>query len=397
MILQAGERTGAVLRRIALVATAVVTLSACNSNCEWGCPYPASTPEETAAAWKLLLAAPSLEVSAAETRVVAEELIRTATELVPGMTFGIGISEPQRGSGCGMPFEQTEGTRLGVHASSDADGVRMRGEVWPVFAERAEAAAARSGRITAALSPSSSPMPKERAWFPGEDKNATLRIRYNAGSVELHIWTPCRLSNRRDWRSGGIYGPDVPGWDPAPDWAVHAPFPIREYPRAPAQNWRNDPPNRPARVIFDPCTWIPDDLVVAAGLALPTRKRGGDTISNQPGQSTVFSCTFSGSVDVPGRRSVTGADIRVESSNIAFDAVVDKYAGKFENLVINDRVAIRPFDDDPDTCMIIMRTTVGSASVAVRHELDAVTEKLAPCDTALRTARIFESAIGVDN
>ncbi|WP_336086313.1 DUF3558 domain-containing protein [Nocardia sp. SSK8] len=141
---------------------------------------------------------------------------------------------------------------------------------------------------------------------------------------------------------------------------------------------------RPA-VVVDPCTWIPDDTIRALNLDPATRKRGRDLIA----EYSFLTCDFAANPPQEKWR------LRVDSGNVTLDEVRQKYAGKYENVDVNGREAVRTVKNGDPTCAIDIKTAVGYFGIEVADV--AGSGSATPCDKAMEYARALEPVIGDDN
>ncbi|MFJ1460056.1 DUF3558 domain-containing protein [Nocardia sp. N2S4-5] len=137
-------------------------------------------------------------------------------------------------------------------------------------------------------------------------------------------------------------------------------------------------------VVYDPCTWIPDDVIAGAGFDPGTRSRPGDQIA----EITFLICRFKSK---PRTLSVL-------SGNATWDEDLQKNRSWSEPLTVNGREAM--WVRDPglgDGCAIDLRTKVGVISVMSTLTLNGLSQNLQPCDGLLDIATAIEPTIGKDN
>ncbi|MFI5783739.1 DUF3558 domain-containing protein [Nocardia sp. NPDC051570] len=136
------------------------------------------------------------------------------------------------------------------------------------------------------------------------------------------------------------------------------------------------------KVTFDPCTWIPDDVIARAGYDPASRKRGRDMLA----EYTFLTCNFKS----PNRT------LQVDSGNVTWSEDRQKYTAA-TLLSINGRDALWTNDRTyPDMCEIHLRTTAGFVRVAaILTDKVSVTE-VNPCDGLQDTATAIEPTIGPD-
>ncbi|BCK58451.1 DUF3558 domain-containing protein [Nocardia wallacei] len=142
-------------------------------------------------------------------------------------------------------------------------------------------------------------------------------------------------------------------------------------------------PGRTA-VVFDPCTWIPDDSIVKAGFDPNSRTRGSD----QTGVQTFLACRFSSQPRL----------LTVMSGNVTWDEDLQKNSSRSEPISVNGREAM--WVHDPGIrrgCEIHMRTKVGFVDLLTTLTVDGAVQGLRPCDGLLEIATAIEPSIGKDN
>ncbi|MCM6777971.1 DUF3558 domain-containing protein [Nocardia sp. CDC159] len=152
------------------------------------------------------------------------------------------------------------------------------------------------------------------------------------------------------------------------------------------------PPTQPSRfitsrrpqVVFDPCTWIPEDAIAKAGYDPQSRTRGGDQIA----EDTFLICNFSSK-----QRTLS-----VLSGNVSWEEDLKKNSSWSEPITINGREAMWVRDPGlPIGCDIHLRTKAGFVDVGVTLTLSGRGELAKPCDGLLETATAIEPSIGKDN
>ncbi|WP_084161096.1 DUF3558 domain-containing protein [Nocardia sp. BMG51109] len=137
-------------------------------------------------------------------------------------------------------------------------------------------------------------------------------------------------------------------------------------------------------VVFDPCTWIPDDAVSKAGIDPNTRQRGDDQIAEQ----TFLICKFK-----TDTRYLT-----VMSGNVTWDEDLQKNGGWSEPTNVNGREALWVHDPGVKRgCEIHMRTKVGFVDILSTLTIDGGVQGIKPCDNLLDIATAIEPSIGKDN
>ncbi|GAB2718860.1 DUF3558 domain-containing protein [Nocardia thraciensis] len=136
-------------------------------------------------------------------------------------------------------------------------------------------------------------------------------------------------------------------------------------------------------VAFDPCTWIPDDVMARAGFDTSSRKRN-DRIA----ETTFLVCNFKSQP-----RNLT-----ILSGNATWDEDLQKNRAWSEPLTVNGREAM--WVRDPaitDGCDIHLRTKVGFVDIGTTLTLKGLSQDMKPCDGLLDIATAIEPTIGKDN
>ena len=138
---------------------------------------------------------------------------------------------------------------------------------------------------------------------------------------------------------------------------------------------------RPA-VVFDPCTWIPDNVISKAGYDPSTRERGKDQIAEQ----SFLTCNFDSET----------RGLQVDSGNVPWEQDLQKYTGA-KQFEVNGRQALWTNDDTyPDMCEIHLRTKVGFVRIAAILSDKVSINDVSPCDGLQDTATAIEPTIGPD-
>ncbi|MEG8177642.1 DUF3558 domain-containing protein [Nocardia terpenica] len=140
--------------------------------------------------------------------------------------------------------------------------------------------------------------------------------------------------------------------------------------------------NRP-KVVYDPCTWIPDDVVSKLGYDPSTRHRLSDFVA----EYTFLTCQF---------RNSDGA-LNLNSGNITLEEDKQQYAGKTQDTTVNGREAIIVKKTSADDCTLDMRTKAGLLGITVIIDTPGQTKGLKPCDHISEIASAIEPTIGKDN
>lgn len=138
------------------------------------------------------------------------------------------------------------------------------------------------------------------------------------------------------------------------------------------------------KVVFDPCTWVPDSAVSSLGLDPSTRERGNDMVA----EYTFLTCHV-GNAD---------ESVRLDSGNVTLDEVRKKYAGRTQDMSINGRNAIlTPNKTASDDCSIDMETKAGYFGVTVIVSTPGGLKGMKPCDNIVHIAETLEPYIGEGN
>ena len=139
-----------------------------------------------------------------------------------------------------------------------------------------------------------------------------------------------------------------------------------------------------AEVVFDPCTWISDDSVVAAELDPGSRRRGRDWVV----EYTFLTCDFDG----------THRDLQINSGNVTWDEDLQKNGAFSEPTTVNGREALLVQDPEmPDTCSMHVRTKVGLVMFSSVRTFEGVQAGLQRCDGVREIAEALEPEIGEEN
>ncbi|MFI2233881.1 DUF3558 domain-containing protein [Nocardia testacea] len=137
-------------------------------------------------------------------------------------------------------------------------------------------------------------------------------------------------------------------------------------------------------VVFDPCTWITDDAVVAAGLDPSSRRRGRDWVV----EYTFLTCDFDG----------VQRDLQINSGNVAWDEDLQKNGAFSEPIAVNGREALLVQDPNmPASCSIHVRTKVGFVMFSSVRTFEGTQAGLQRCDGVLEIAQALEPEIGAEN
>lgn len=139
------------------------------------------------------------------------------------------------------------------------------------------------------------------------------------------------------------------------------------------------------KVVFDPCTWVPDDVIGNLGFDSSSRERATDVV----GEYTFLTCKFDG----------TDASMSLFSGNITLEEDKARWADKIQRqgLSINGREAMIVQKTDPKVCDLDMRTKVGYFGVSVMMNVPGLAKGIGPCDHIVDIATALEPLIGKDN
>ncbi|NKY53631.1 DUF3558 domain-containing protein [Nocardia vermiculata] len=138
------------------------------------------------------------------------------------------------------------------------------------------------------------------------------------------------------------------------------------------------------KVVFDPCTWVPDSAVSSLGLDPSTRERGNDMVA----EYTFLTCDVSNQDE----------SLQLDSGNVTLDEVRKKYAGRTQDMSINGRNAVlTPNKTASDDCSIDMETKAGYFGVTVIVSTPGGLKGMKPCDNIVHIAETLEPYIGEGN
>ncbi|MBO0853685.1 MAG: DUF3558 domain-containing protein [Nocardia sp.] len=136
------------------------------------------------------------------------------------------------------------------------------------------------------------------------------------------------------------------------------------------------------KVVFDPCTWVPDDVIDKAGFSAASRKRGQDQVAEQ----SFLTCDFKS----------TQRRLQIDSGNVTWDEDLQKYT-QATQFTINGRQALWTNDQTfRNQCEIHLRTRVGFVRVAAILTDAVSVNDTSPCDGLQNTATLIEPTIGPD-
>lgn len=149
--------------------------------------------------------------------------------------------------------------------------------------------------------------------------------------------------------------------------------------------WVNE--DRPD-VVFDPCTWISDDAISAAGFDPTARERGDDLVA----EYSFLICHFESEV----------ANLSVMSGNVSLEEEVqksEKNNGPWQqHIKVNGRDATFGRDPgNPDSCTVNMRTNEGVVFVNQLLNHEGLTQGADPCRGVKEAAAAIEPEIGKAN
>jgi len=145
--------------------------------------------------------------------------------------------------------------------------------------------------------------------------------------------------------------------------------------------WVNE--DRPD-VVFDPCTWISDDTIHAAGFDPATRKRGEDFVA----EWTFLICGFDSDV----------LHLSVMSGNVSLEEEAEKNGSWQLPTMVNGREATMGKEPGRgDSCTVNFRTKAGVAFVNQRRKLEGRVQRTDPCMHIEGTAALIEREIGEGN
>ena len=137
--------------------------------------------------------------------------------------------------------------------------------------------------------------------------------------------------------------------------------------------------NRPD-VVYDPCTYLDDETVRAAGADPGTRRR-----NDLAGEYTFLDCIYEGK----------DWTMTVSSSNITMAEQRQRYAGLIEETDVFGRPSIIVREpQDPDMCALTMPTNEGDLRIHLYLRTDALVRGMKPCDDTVRIAKVIEPTVG---
>lgn len=137
-------------------------------------------------------------------------------------------------------------------------------------------------------------------------------------------------------------------------------------------------------VVYDPCTWIPDDVITRAGYDPASRNRESDQIA----EVTFLGCRFKSKPRL----------LTIRSGNETWSEDLKRFGAWSEAVQINGREAMWVRDPkSTDSCSIHLRTKVGFIDVDAFVTLYGLARDVHPCDGLLDLATIIEPTIGANN
>ncbi|WP_158675680.1 DUF3558 family protein [Nocardia stercoris] len=164
-----------------------------------------------------------------------------------------------------------------------------------------------------------------------------------------------------------------------------SPFPTltQKYLQPPAGFNQGKSPDR-QDVVFDPCTWIPDSEIKAAGFDPASRERGEDS----PGRYTFLLCYFKNG---SGRLSIL-------SGNVTMSEAENKYAGRTVPMTVNGRSALELSGEmGSNRCDVLFQTKAGYVQVGMNLNADTAVKGVKACDGLDKVAEAIEPSVGKDN
>ncbi|MQY24372.1 DUF3558 domain-containing protein [Nocardia macrotermitis] len=140
------------------------------------------------------------------------------------------------------------------------------------------------------------------------------------------------------------------------------------------------------KVVFDPCTWIPDDALARIGFDPTTRKRAQDMVA----EYTFLTCQ----VETTDQTRT----LQLISGNITLAEDKQRYAGKTQPTTINGREAITTTQKtSADECDLDIQTKAGYFEIGVIVETAGRVKGLQPCDHINDIGTTLEPYVGKDN
>lgn len=151
----------------------------------------------------------------------------------------------------------------------------------------------------------------------------------------------------------------------------------------PAQEGPHVNKDRPD-VVFDPCTWISDKTIQAAGFDPATRERGDDWLA----EWTFLICGFES-------ETIT---LSVMSGNVTLDEETKKNGSWQRPITVNGREAsIGQEPERGDSCTVNISTAEGVVFVDQLLKLQGRIQGTDPCVDIEKTASLIEKEIGEGN
>jgi len=144
--------------------------------------------------------------------------------------------------------------------------------------------------------------------------------------------------------------------------------------------WVNE--DRPD-VAFDPCTWISDEAIGAAGFDPASRERGEDFVA----EWTFLICRFDSNSDL--------IYLSVMSGNVSLDEEKQKNGSWQRPTTVNGREATIGMEpNQKDSCTVNIRTEAGVVFVEQSASHKGLTQGVDPCMGIEKTAALIEPEIG---
>lgn len=138
------------------------------------------------------------------------------------------------------------------------------------------------------------------------------------------------------------------------------------------------------KVVFDPCTWIPDSAFVNLKVDPSTRERGNDIVA----EYTFLTCHVGNAAE----------SLRLDSGNVTLDEVRQKYSGKTRDVTVNGRKAVlTPEKTGDNECSVDIETKAGYFGLTDILSTQGIGTGINPCDRATEMAKTLEPYIGKDN
>ncbi|WP_169542001.1 DUF3558 domain-containing protein [Nocardia jiangxiensis] len=210
-------------------------------------------------------------------------------------------------------------------------------------------------------------------------RSLMLRIKTSAGACVLAVLA---ASVAACSAGGDSAGPSaVSSSASAPTTSIPATLTAANL-QPPLQNTRYTRAGGRPKVVFDPCTWIPDDALAEIGFDPTTRERAQDLVA----EYTFLSCQV--------ETADQARTLQLDSGNITLVEDKQRYAGKTQLATVDGREAITTQKTNADECDLDMRTKAGYFEIGVIVETAGRVKGLQPCDHIVDIATTLEPYVG---